>query len=41
MGNERLSGLMLMYIEKDFVKTVKMEEFDDDFTKMRPSRYSV
>ena len=41
MDNKRLSPLLLMFSEKAAVKELDFEKLVDNFTKMKPRRYSL
>ena len=39
--NERLSHLMLMSVERSFVKSLALDDLVDDFAKLRMRRYPL
>ena len=41
MGDERLSHLMLMSVEKELVKCFDLDELVSDFALLRPRRYPL
>jgi hypothetical protein len=41
MGNDRLSDLMIMAVEKEEVKKLDLDRLVDDFAKQRPRRYPL